>query len=87
MVVLHELAHVIEKRAVAPFLYTGHGEMFNRIQLQLLEKYSDLDSEDIFYMSKKTGLFREEVSYEDIMNPVGLLSKKPLKQPMSREMG
>ncbi|GEM_PF-2956818 len=86
-VFLHEMAHAVCAHLVDPSIATHHGEMFNRVQIKLLDEYTNLDGEEIFEEFCRFDLFRSEIEYEDIIKPLGIISQKPLLEPILRELG
>lgn len=87
LVFFHEIAHVVNAHAVDPSISTHHGEMFNRLQVQLMDKYTEFEGNKLFEAMQGFDLFRPGITYGDIMMPIGMLSDKPLLKPMSQEMG
>ena len=67
LVFCHERAHVMD-----PSISTHHGEMFNRLQVQLMDKYSEFEGDKLFEAMQGFHLFRPGITYEDIMTPIGI---------------
>ncbi|MAM33772.1 MAG: hypothetical protein CMH28_01715 [Micavibrio sp.] len=76
---LHEMAHALDQRAAEPGMYQSHGAMFNRIYTQLLAEYAGHDAEIVVSYANQRNLYGpKHPSVDQVMEPVNLLSRKPL---------